>query len=263
VSESLANWLALREAADAAARSMTLVDNLIQALPSRRPLRIVDLGTGTGSNIRFLAPRLPAPQEWLVVDRDRDLLSRIELPAVHMHVETLEADLGYVMSDLFRDRDIVTASALLDLVSPRWITEVAGHCRAYGACALFALNYNGESTCSPAEPEDALVLEQFNDHQRQNDKGFGRAAGPDAIVAAANAFSAVGYTMMRSRSDWDLPPSTAAMQRYLIEGWSEAAIEMAPDHAASIRDWLRRRLAHVDAGRSHITVGHDDLLAIP
>ena len=68
---------------------------------------------------------------------------------------------------------------------------------------------------------------------------------------------------MLSRTDWDLPPSTAAMQRYLIAGWAEAAIEMAPDQASAIRDWLRRRLAHVNEGRSHLTVGHYDLLAIP
>ena len=28
-----------------------------------------------------------------------------------------------------------------------------------------------------------------------------------------------------------------------------------------IRDWLGRRLAHIDAGRSRVTVGHDDLAA--
>lgn len=262
--ESLADWLSLREAADASARSVALVTALVDVLPTGRPVRVVDLGTGTGSNVRYLAPRLPSPQEWLVVDRDPDLLSRIELPPViNMHVETRAADLGYLMSDLFVGRDLVTASALLDLVSARWITDLAQHCRAYGARALFALNYNGESTCSPSDADDALVLELFNDHQRHNDKGFGRAAGPDATDAAAVAFSAVGYRVMRSQTDWDLPPSTAAMQRYLIAGWAEAAIEMAPGQTARIQAWHGRRLTYVNEGRSHLTVGHYDLLAIP
>jgi hypothetical protein len=38
---------------------------------------------------------------------------------------------------------------------------------------------------------------------------------------------------------------------------------MAPDEAAMIRGWLARRLAHVDAGRSHVIVGHDDFAAWP
>ena len=28
-----------------------------------------------------------------------------------------------------------------------------------------------------------------------------------------------------------------------------------------VNSWLARRLAHVDAGRSHVTVGHEDLAA--
>src|SRR3954454_19997842 len=75
VSDSLSDWLRLREAADAAARSASLVERLIDVLPGERPLRAIDLGSGTGSNIRYLAPRLPKPQEWLALDRDPRLLA--------------------------------------------------------------------------------------------------------------------------------------------------------------------------------------------
>ena len=66
-----ADWLALREPADAAARSAELVDRL--AL--RSPLLIHDLGSGTGSMARWLAPRLPAPQRW-VLQREDDRLEK-------------------------------------------------------------------------------------------------------------------------------------------------------------------------------------------
>ena len=39
------------------------------------------------------------------------------------------------------------------------------------------------------------------------------------------------------------------------------ALELEPAQSVAIRGWLARRLTHVDAGRSHITVGHDDLAA--
>jgi hypothetical protein len=47
----------------------------------------------------------------------------------------------------------------------------------------------------------------------------------------------------------------------LIDGWAQAAIEMAPDRSATIARWRERRLAHVDARHSRIVVGHDDLAA--
>src|SRR5690348_13019004 len=62
MSERLSEWLARREAADAAARSEDLLAAVLEALPSSRPLRVLDLGTGTGSNVRYLSARLPRPQ---------------------------------------------------------------------------------------------------------------------------------------------------------------------------------------------------------
>jgi hypothetical protein len=53
------------------------------------------------------------------------------------------------------------------------------------------------------------------------------------------------------------------MQRLLIDGWAHAATEISPEYATVIERWHARRLAHVDAGRSHIVVGHDDLAAWP
>src|SRR3954447_23559063 len=77
--ESFSRWLALREPVDAAARSSTLTHMISDWLPLDRPLRIVDLGTGTGSNLRYLIERLPPRQDWLLFDSDANLLA--EVPA--------------------------------------------------------------------------------------------------------------------------------------------------------------------------------------
>jgi len=47
----------------------------------------------------------------------------------------------------------------------------------------------------------------------------------------------------------------------LIEGWARAAVEIAPERADTIADWLRRRLEHLEAGRSRIVVNHVDMVA--
>ena len=46
---------------------------------------------------------------------------------------------------------LVTASALLDLVSEGWIRELAIQCRGVGAAMLFALTYDGRIQCEPEE----------------------------------------------------------------------------------------------------------------
>jgi hypothetical protein len=263
---SLSNWLALRTPADTAARSTILTKTVVDLLQRGQSLRILDLATGTGSNLRYLAPRLPSPQEWLVVDRDAALLAevpgRMTVNGPDVRIETRCQNLAALDADMFVGRHLVTASALLDLVSDPWLRVLAARCRAAGAVALFALTYNGASRCSPDEPEDNVIRELLNRHQK-TDKGFGPAAGPEAAECAARAFAGVGYQVRREASDWELPPRESELQRHLIEGWADAALELEPDQSATIRDWLDRRLAHVTAGRSHIVVCHEDLAAWP
>jgi hypothetical protein len=257
--ESLAGWLTLREPFDAAARSRTLTQAVVGHLPSARPLRVVDLGSGRGANIRYLSPELPHPQEWLAVDRDVELLA-----SVPTNVTTRCLELGPLDDpQICAGRHLVTASALLDLVSGAWLATLADRCRDVGAVVLFALSYDGRSVCDPVEPEDDAVRELFNRHQRQSDKGFGAAAGPDAVERAAGCFRQVGYDVRCERSDWQLPSSARELQRLLIAGWAQAASEAAPDQAPTIERWLARRLDHVDRGRSRIVVGHQDLAGWP
>jgi len=259
MSESLSDWLALREAVDHASRSVALTRAVRSVLPDARPLRIVDLGSGTGSNVRYLSPILPSPQQWLLVDRDASLM--LESRHASIAVETRAMNLGELDPAVIDDAHLVTASALLDLVSDRWLRELAFVCRDHRAAALFALTYNGRSRCAPEEPEDERILELFNAHQRGNDRGFGIAAGPDAVIRAEAAFVAAGYRVRRVSSDWRLTPDLRPLQTQLIDGWAKAASEVAPAEVTSIASWRKRRVAHVDAGRSSIVVCHEDLAA--
>jgi hypothetical protein len=254
---SLGVWLAMREAVDARSRSASLTAQLIEHLPGQRPLRALDLATGTGSNIRYLSTRLPNPHQWRAVDCDATLLAQVP-PDVDVRC----AELGSLDDPtLFAGQHLVTASALLDLVSTEWLTTLVARCRELGTAILFALSYDGRSTCWPAESEDDLVRELLNTHQRNNDKGFGKAAGPDAAAAAIALLDAADYEVRHESSDWDLLPDEDAMQRVLILGWAQAAIEVDERQTRGVRNWLARRLAHVDEGRSRIRVGHQDIAA--
>jgi hypothetical protein len=282
--ESLSHWLGLRESADAMARSDALTRTIAGAMPAGQQVCVLDLATGTGSNIRYLMDRLPSRQRWLAVDRDAALLAElrermsswgaakgytvrtepglciIRGASLECDIETRQMDLG-TLDDraIFAARHLVTASALLDLVSAQWLRALATQCRAAGASALVTLTYNGRSSCVPVEPEDDLVRDLMNQHQKR-DKGLGGpAAGPDAVACAQRCFAEAGHRVQLEPSDWTLGPAVAALQRMLIDGWAHAATEMVRDRAATITRWRARRLAHVHAGRSRLVVGHDDL----
>lgn len=286
MTDTLGDWLQLREAADWAARSDALTRTIAARMPHDTPVRVLDLATGTGSNLRYLAERLPPRQDWLVVDQSTELLSLVAERTVSwatarghgvqarnhgcsIHGEHLVCDVEtrahnlHSLDDetLFAGRDLVTASALLDLVSEGWLRALAARCRAAEACALFTISYDGRSVCTPAEPEDDLVLQLFNQHQR-TDKGLGGpAAGPVAHALAARCFTDLGYEVRSERSDWILEAGDHELQRTLIAGWAEAATEAAPDDASVIAGWLGRRLTHVTAGCSRVLVGHRDMAA--
>lgn len=286
MADSLLNWLAMREPADTNARSQRLTNEVIAAIGRHDPLSILDLGTGTASNVRYLAGRLPGPQRWLIVDRDPDLLSEaraqmsswgairgydvsargdelvIRGKGMDCRIETNCQDLGRLEdSGIFAGRHLVTASALLDLVSEMWLQHLAARCRDAGAVVLFALTYDGRSHCTPEEPEDDEIRELLNRHQRASDKGFGPAAGPEAVEHVSGAFAAVGYRVRREATDWLLTSDKQEFQTALIEGWARAALEIAPDRAGKVASWLSRRLGHVEAGRSVLTVCHEDVAA--
>ncbi|MFP4207950.1 MAG: class I SAM-dependent methyltransferase [Wenzhouxiangella sp.] len=272
-----ADWLSRREPADHTARSSALAARLNDHFAGRTSLAVVDLGAGHGSNLRWLAPRLAARQHWLLVDHDPGLLAhaRIHLPdaaaAGQLTIDTLTIDLATLRPDVLAGCDLVTASALFDLVSEAWLTSLAQACHAHRCAALFALSVNGDWRLIDADGaiitdnEDHFVRDAFNRHQRRN-KGLGAALGPEAAAALPSILTSNGFVVDTRPSDWLLPAGarlTLDLGRPLLAGWRDAAIEQAPQAAARIRHWHDQRNQALRAGKLGLEVGHVDLLALP
>jgi hypothetical protein len=271
------DWLALRESADAAARAPELLDPLRAYLatvprggrPGGRRLVIWDLGCGTGSQGRWLAGRLRCPQHWILHDRDPELLARAGQDMTGtaaggslVTVETREGDLIDLRAADLAGTSLVTASALLDLLTSDEVDGLAGACVDAGCPALLTLSVTGRVELDPADPLDAEVTAAFNAHQRRV-AGGRRLLGPDAVTIATEAFERRGAVVRSRPSPWRLGADQAALTARWLAGWVAAALDQRPDLAPEGESYLRRRLDACADGELRVVLHHRDLLALP
>jgi hypothetical protein len=259
-----AAWLELREPYDRRARNPAVMDAAAEAFAGLPLVTIVDLACGTGATFRALSPRIKARQSWRLIDNDLSLLARAPQSAPpDISVVTVPVDLGRDL-ELALDGavDLVTTSALLDLVSQDWLERLAVEAAARRLPLYAALSYDGRIEFSPADPADGAIVAAVNVHQR-GDKGFGRALGPAAARAAVSRFEQLGYAMEQGAADWVFGGEDKEIQYEMLSGWAAAARESGEVPLAAVIEWLARRRDLVAAGRSSIRVGHVDFFAPP
>ena len=291
-----ADWLRLREPSDRRARDAATVAggagwaDAMRRAAGARSLRVLDLGCGTGANLRWLAPRLGGAQRWIAVDRDGALLQawpatmaheaealghqmrnphgrhlRIEGPAWSAVIERRRLDLASELDALpLRNADLVCASALIDLASRKWLVELLAQARRQQCTAAWclALTVDGRIEWDPVVAGDVEIARYFAHHQRR-DKGLsGPALGPDTSAAARHLFTEAGYDVTETRSDWLLEGAAdQPLRATFIGGMAMAAAEQASEAAPAIERWREARLALLDHTR--LRVGHVDLVALP
>jgi len=269
-------WLALRERFDLIARNQDIVQTVQRWQGRTSPLNILDLGAGTGANFRILSPRLDGIQQWLLVDHDEQLLAEMgpsveawagrrgvdcdiagtQISVGRSQAQIMRADLVTDLESLPRDGvHMVTASALMDLVSATWFERLAA--RQYPSL-YFVLTYNGQIDWHPSDAFDEPARQLINRHQT-GDKGFGPAMGPEASEQIAEMLRLRGYEIEMRSADWRMQPSDATMQRMLLEGWAGAMREL--ESSETLDEWLERREGLIDQQQSRLKVGHTDLFA--
>jgi len=279
-SQFASDWLTLREAADIDSRSQPLAEFAAEWLNARTsaPL-IADLGCGRGSNMRFLAPSLSGHQRWKLIDHDAILLAQARQRAAGLSnsqgqpvaIETYCISLEALAEVPLDDAYLVTASALLDLVSQQWIDALVTRIAGQQQALLIALSVTGEwhfidpQGAPVLDDEDRWLLAMFMAHQ-QRDKGLGDALGGQAHEALIDALEGADYRVEQAETPWQLAAGSQEqlpLMVALLEGWAEAATEQAPEAAARIATWLQQRQQAVANGELGIWVGHCDLLAMP
>lgn len=269
-------WLRLREPADARARNTDIAAAVAGRFALRDAVTVVDLGAGTGANLRATASLLPDRQSWTLVDRDASLLeaARRELVSwagtaredgarLLLSKDRATIDVGFKVCDLAHDLDaalesgphLVTASAMFDLVSPGFIRALAKAIAGRRAAVYAVLTYNGVQRWSPHRPADNQMTSAFHKHQMR-DKGFGPAAGPTAPAHLADQFRLEGYSVLEGESPWVLGRNDRMLIEELARGNVMAVAETGAVDTKVIETWIKVQ-------RTGAEVGHTDLFAVP
>jgi hypothetical protein len=262
-------WLALREPADADARSPALVKRLRRALPASGCRVIHDLGAGTGAMGRWLAPLLDGPQHWIVHDRDADLLALAladrpgpAADGASVTVEARHTDVTQMHPRELAGAALITASALLDLLTENELERLADICAAARCPVLLTLSVIGRVEITPAVPLDSRVAAAFDAHQRRATER-GRLLGPDAVGFAIETFRRLVAEVLVEPSPWRLGPAHSSLAEAWFAGWLGAAREQDTELDTSGELYMRRRLAEASTGELAIRVGHADVLVLP
>ncbi|WP_193315279.1 SAM-dependent methyltransferase [Nostocoides sp. F2B08] len=262
------HWLRLRERADALARSDRLVASVSAKLPDGETAEIHDLGSGSGSMGRWLAPRLPTSQRWVLHDRDEALL---EIAAAHppaapdghtVLVEVAPGDLARLVPGDLSGASLVTTSALADILTLAELTTLVDLCTGLGCPALLTLSVTGDVGLWPPDPLDAELASAFNDHQRRTVDGR-TLLGPDAPRRMVELFAARRADVEVASSPWRLGFETRRLTEEWLAGWVGAACEQRPGLGGFADSYLALRREQLVDGLLEVTVGHVDILATP
>jgi hypothetical protein len=259
-------WLSARVTADTAARAATLstllpelINYLIEIGNAEDDVEIIDLGAGTGANQRWLTPRLPLRQRWVHLDHDPAISRSLPLPDDTLIIDDSVEALARLLSSRSSDRRLVTCSALLDVLTTAQVHAVCSAVIDNQVPALFSLSVTGDLNVTPANPDDQLLLDAFNDHQRR----AGRA-GPDATSLAGDALGAGGFRVLCQETPWQLTASSGpAFVEQVLQERLEAAVAQDPTLDQVATRWLELRRAQLAWGSLRIDLGHCDVLALP
>jgi hypothetical protein len=266
--EVSSDWLALREPEDARARSRDLALAAAGHLVPG-PIVIHDLGSGTGSMMRWLAPLLPGPQTWVLHDWNATLIDRatngfvpLDREGRPVSIRTRGEELAHLDPDALDDGSLVTASALLDVLTSKEVRVVIDACVAVGCPVMLSLSVTGEVRLDPRDPRDDVFAASFNAHQERRVSGR-RLVGPTGVALAQRLFLDAGWNVRSASTFWRLGDHDPLLLERWFDGWCDAALEQRADLEVYGADYRALRSSQSRRGALSAVVEHTDLLAWP
>jgi hypothetical protein len=219
--------------------------------------------------MRWLAPLLPGPQTWILHDWNASLIKQAiegvpprDRDNTAVSVRSQPGNLADLRSTDLAGASLVTASALLDVLTSRETHAIVNACLGARCPALLSLSVTGDVRLTPQDEFDAAFERAFNAHQLRSTDGrqqLGRYAAP----IARGLFTQSGWNARPSTTVWRLDRRRPRLLREWLDGWLDAAVEQDPGLRAAATRYRRLRTSQIERGTLAVHVRHVDLLAWP
>jgi len=259
------------------------------------PVRIVEIGTGTGSMIARLADWEAFPQQvsYRAVDLDADTIAtaRQRLPAWLREAGhtvdqqsnrivarrqradgpeqtltiTLEVADGFSITD---EADAVIAAAVLDLVELEPAVEELKQLLAAGGVLYAPITFNGRTSFTPVDPLDNRIERLYHRHMDDVREQPGSSRAGQQLLTT---LPAAGYRVLEAGgSDWIVRPLDGAYPAaestalgHLLATIDGALADYPPDVIDPERrtEWIDKRIAQLEGGELTLVAHHLDVLA--
>ncbi len=265
------SWLNQRYEVDRQARNKE-VESIFRARLSAGKITIVDIGAGTGSNLRYYHGRLSAQeQHWYLVDQEKVLLEetlanldsevnqceenvwQLRHNQKDIVVHFVEADVFTNSIDPFLERaDLILSNAFFDLASAVQLRDFLGKLDFGRQTFLSTINYTGMRFI-PGDTEDGYWIDHYEEHMRR-DRPEGRSTGPDCVGLIIEFFEHQDLRYHVGGSNWELKEGSPLIQG-IFDFMYDAFMDMKLDMDAFAR-W-RGRSKHAT-----MIVEHEDLCVL-
>ena len=256
------SWLFQREKIDNLSKNISIINKINRVLKNYDEIRIIDLGTGTGSNFRYLSKKIKFKnQYWTLMDLSKSSLNEAKKTSVtNNKIQKIILKHDDIIKNIdkhnFDNYEIVTGSAFLDIMPVDWFKKFYTKNRNT-KLVYFSINYDGYFKFYPKHKLDKDVLQLFNNDQKSKKNNKTRAVGPDCSNII-NSWFAKTHKCYLFKSNWT-NVKNKKFQLMFVD-FCEKIIKK--NRKTNLLEWLNFRKDNIINNKSKLSVSNKDFLAI-
>jgi len=280
-----ATWINLRESYDMLSRS-----DLLQNLYKNNKMnlkKVIDLGGGNGSFLRWCHYKNIIYDDFLIVDNDEALLksfyprtksylSMMSLSLIKDNMMsyriqnlknnkdgfiTLKKQDFYKSIDIINDYNLVSFSAVSDLLSKKFIKCLFDKVNK-GTNLYFSICFDGRVKWKNKNKHDKYIVSMFNQHQKQ-EKTTGVALGLNSINFIKNLSKKNDYKIYIADSSWSVDSQdndSRIFQKAYLNTIYKPLKKFELTDKDILENWLKSKQNDIENKNSNLVVGHKDIL---
>ena len=251
--------------------------------------KIIDLGSGNGSFLRYCHSKKMVFEEMLLIDYDSKLLRDFyastynylngtnynilkESPTKYQlkKTDTIKTkNIQLINTDILKSLDIInnynliSLSAMSDILPILFIKKLLNKV-GKNKIIYFSICFDGSIKWDSSHKYDKYVLTMFNKHQEMN-KISGYVVGSKSIKLIKEYSAKKKYSFQIKDSSWELKSyneNTKYFQKMYLNTIYKPLKKDDITDKDMLSEWRKVKLKDIVSGKSKITVGHKDILIL-